>query len=341
MPVVSIIMPLYNKEAYIHRAIESVLHQKFSDIELIIVDDGSTDGSADVVKYYMKQDKRIVFIQISNGGVSYARNIGLDHAKGEWIQFLDADDQMDSQYLADAMKILENKEEDIIFSDFWMVSAYEKKERLILSNEIGEKNGSELCECYMRLQKENGFFGYISNKLFKRTLYLNSKARFRTEIKLAEDLDFYVQMYPFVNKAFFVPLCSFYYLQTDENYTHNMHIDYISQIQVQLDIRKWFQQVGMYQKYYEHLDKNVADYIYFSLFHAFEEKRNCSEEYKKVLENREAISCINIQNQMGFSKKILSAVLQKNEKKIERLFRQRWIIRTIYRGIKNGKNIFI
>lgn len=89
MPKVSIIMPLYNKEIYVRNAIESVLCQTFSDFELIVVDDGSTDNSFNIVQDYTKKDNRIVLIKKENGGVSEARNVGLSHAKGEWIQFLD------------------------------------------------------------------------------------------------------------------------------------------------------------------------------------------------------------------------------------------------------------
>lgn len=335
MPKVSIIMPLYNKEAYITNSIESVLRQSFSDYELVVVDDGSTDHSAEIVERYINQDSRIILVRIKNGGVSNARNVGLSRARGEWIQFLDADDQINSAYLSKAMELLEENNPDIIFSDFWMVDSQGVKMKHITSDLTGNRSQRELCDTYISLQGENGFFGYISNKLFKRSLLLESGAKFPIGIKLAEDLDFYSQLYPYAKKVYFLPVCSFYYLQTDENYLYNINIDYLSQLQVQLDIRKWFQRVGTYDKYREYLDKRVADYVYYSLFYAFEEKQNCEEEYIIIQENRDAMSCINVHQHRGLSKWILAAMVQGNKKRINHLFWSRMFTRSIYRRIRN------
>ena len=90
--MISVIIPLFNKEAIIERSIKSVLSQSFKDFELIIVNDGSTDRSAEVVKGI--NDERIVFVEQENGGPGKARNTGVIHAKGQWILFLDADDEL-------------------------------------------------------------------------------------------------------------------------------------------------------------------------------------------------------------------------------------------------------
>lgn len=89
--MISIIIPLYNKQAVIARTIESILSQSYINWELIIVDDGSTDGSDEVVRLYLG-DQRIRYIHKPNGGVSSARNRGIKEAKGEWICYIDADD---------------------------------------------------------------------------------------------------------------------------------------------------------------------------------------------------------------------------------------------------------
>jgi len=91
-PAVSVIIPLYNKVAAVERSIGSLLSQSFSDFEVIVVDDGSTDGSAEVVERI--QDDRIKFFRQENGGPSKARNTGVSHAAGDWVVFLDADDEL-------------------------------------------------------------------------------------------------------------------------------------------------------------------------------------------------------------------------------------------------------
>lgn len=92
--MISVIIPLYNKEKAIRNTIESVLKQTFEDFELIIVDDGGTDNSAAIAKEIAAKDSRIYYYYKQNGGVSSARNEGLAKAKGEWVVFLDADDEM-------------------------------------------------------------------------------------------------------------------------------------------------------------------------------------------------------------------------------------------------------
>lgn len=92
MPKISVIIPLYNKEPIIERSLRSVLYQDYNDFEVIVVNDGSTDKSADIVRSI--NDSRIRLIEQENGGPSKARNTGVQHTKGEWIVFLDADDEL-------------------------------------------------------------------------------------------------------------------------------------------------------------------------------------------------------------------------------------------------------
>ena len=91
-PAVSIIVPVYNTERFLNRCIDSVLAQTYSDWELLLVDDGSTDSSGSICDEYATQDSRIRVFHKENGGVSSARNLGLDYARGEWITFVDSDD---------------------------------------------------------------------------------------------------------------------------------------------------------------------------------------------------------------------------------------------------------
>lgn len=106
MPTVSVIIPLYNKEKAIEKTIRSVLKQSYTDFELIIVDDGSTDGSADIVRKLALADERIIYIYKDNGGVSSARNYGLSKSVGEWIVFIDADDEMLPDNLDTLLKLV-------------------------------------------------------------------------------------------------------------------------------------------------------------------------------------------------------------------------------------------
>lgn len=111
--MISVIIPLFNKEATILRAVDSILNQTFDDYEIIIVNDGSTDGSVDKLRQI--ESERIRLIEQKNAGVSAARNKGIEYAKGEFVAFLDADDQWDPDYLQQQMQMVENYPECHMF----------------------------------------------------------------------------------------------------------------------------------------------------------------------------------------------------------------------------------
>ena len=161
MPKISIIVPVYNTEKYISNCIESILKQKEKDFELLLIDDGSKDQSGRICDTYATKDDRIKVIHKKNGGVSSARNLGIDHAKGEMIFFIDSDDTVGPDYLKNleiiddedfvqsGVKILENDylkpimtHEDIFkdYNQFWMQSRQQWPSMCCLSKKVIEEN---------------------------------------------------------------------------------------------------------------------------------------------------------------------------------------------------------
>lgn len=114
--VVSIIIPIYNTEAYLSDVIESVMRQSYTQLEIILVDDGSTDDSFGICKEYLKKDSRIVVLTQKNSGASIARNTGLDHATGEYVMFVDSDDWIDPQMVEMLVKEMEESCTDLVIS---------------------------------------------------------------------------------------------------------------------------------------------------------------------------------------------------------------------------------
>lgn len=100
MAKISVIIPIYNNAAYLPKCLDSLLTQSFQDFEGILVDDGSTDGSAIICDEYLKKDSRLKVYHIQNQGVSHARNVGIEKATGEWISFVDSDDWITLDFLA-------------------------------------------------------------------------------------------------------------------------------------------------------------------------------------------------------------------------------------------------
>ena len=118
MPQISIIVPVYNVEPYLHKCIDSILAQTFTDFECILIDDGSPDNCPAICDEYATKDNRIILLHQKNAGVSAARNAGLNIAKGEWIGFVDSDDWIEKN----ALELLYNKQRetsaDIIIGSF-------------------------------------------------------------------------------------------------------------------------------------------------------------------------------------------------------------------------------
>lgn len=118
--MVSIIIPVYNAEKYLHRCLDSVVNQTYKDIEIIIVDDGSTDGSGVICDEYAVKDSRFHVIHQKNGGVSVARQTGLESVKGDYICFVDADDCIEPQMIDEQLREADRTNSDMIICDYYM-----------------------------------------------------------------------------------------------------------------------------------------------------------------------------------------------------------------------------
>ena len=129
IPLVSVIIPVYNAEKYISSTLESLRRQTFREFEVLIIDDGSTDNSTSICNQYVLEDNRFKLIRKINGGVSSARNIGLNQARGKYIYFMDSDDWVENTLLEVCLKPLEELNVDMVV--FGMSFDIEKKGRVI------------------------------------------------------------------------------------------------------------------------------------------------------------------------------------------------------------------
>lgn len=192
MPKISIIIPVYNVQPYLRKCIRSILSQTFQDIEIILVNDGSTDTSIKIINDYADSDLRIKAITQLNHGVSAARNRGLEAARGEWIYFCDADDEL----FENALEVLVAQTE-IPGVNFVMAGyeTYDDKGNLIYSQPEREELNLSIEQCL-----ENMFHpwfycyqGYLWTKLFKRENIERIGLRFNENIYFNEDRLFCVQ----------------------------------------------------------------------------------------------------------------------------------------------------
>ena len=201
-PKISIIIPVYKAEKYIHKCIDSLLKQTFTDYEIILVDDGSPDNSGIMCDEYAKVDKRFRVIHKVNGGVSSARQCGIDNAKGEYTIHVDPDDWVETTMLEELYHKAKEDNADMVICDF--IKYYSETKQVYIKQEPTSLNHNiVLKNLFQHLQ------GSCCNKLIKRTCYSKYNIKFPENFNLYEDL--YVcaclLKYPikisYLNKAFY------------------------------------------------------------------------------------------------------------------------------------------
>lgn len=169
MEKLSVIVPIYNNEKYLKRCIDSIINQTYPCLEIILVNDGSTDDSLEICKEYAKKDKRIKVIDKENGGVSSARNAGLIHTTGSYVTFVDSDDFIDDRMYETKIKILKNDHADVIESGYRRFNDEGFHEEVHFTEEI-IFNG--LTNTISAVKQENNFC-VVWNKIYKTSLFQN------------------------------------------------------------------------------------------------------------------------------------------------------------------------
>ena len=184
-PTFSFVVPVYNVEQYLGKCIESVLGQTYSDFELILVDDGSTDSSGKICDSYREKDNRILVIHKKNAGVSAARNVGIEQARGEYICFIDSDDWIESNYLSEIKA--EIADFDILF--FGCFLRYEDGMASSIcppAVECRTDIGNVISYLFQNDMHVN-YFGYPWNSIYRRDIIDQFEIRFSETLSFCED----------------------------------------------------------------------------------------------------------------------------------------------------------
>ena len=238
MAKVSVIMPAFNAEKTIGKAIESVLHQTFPDIELLIINDGSTDGTSELVRQY--SDERITLIEQLNTGLSGARNTGLENVKGEYVVFLDSDDWYECDYIEKLLSSIVSNNSQLAVCGM----VFHKKDGTTDSVLYDIKYESFFDNGDFLSKFETGIMNSVCNKMFETKLLRNHHLRFKN-ISIVEDLDFNLRYLEWIKRLSFIPYLLYHYDNTNsvlttkvsadmfENYIH-IHAALLSKVPVNL-----------------------------------------------------------------------------------------------------------
>lgn len=204
-PKFSIIVPVYNVRDYLGICMESLINQTIKDIEIICVNDGSTDDSLEILQQYAEKDYRIKVCDKVNGGSSSARNLGLDEAEGEFILFVDSDDILEKNACDRLyMEILQTGADIVVFGTKVFPQYVANKHAWLWNNlHVNLRHYTE--NCVEALFKEKPSKPFIWNKCYRRSIIEKNNIRFDEELGLGEDNLFLFEMYPKVEQVIYIP----------------------------------------------------------------------------------------------------------------------------------------
>lgn len=233
--IVSIITPVFNAENYLKRCVGSILCQTYKNIEILLVDDGSTDNSGKICDEYAVMDDRIRVFHQNNMGQSYARNLALDNAKGDYIVFVDADDYINKDMLKTIVKVLEDADADVLIFDHYEIT---ENGEMLFEHDIKEDKAMLDTNAIKRLIMVDKISNLIWNKIYKKSLW--EKLRFPVGI-LFEDLYIHPQLFLQVEKAVYLPIPFYYNNRINPNSTTSKLSDF-----------KVYNRYGKFRAYKEH-----------------------------------------------------------------------------------------
>ena len=290
---ISVIVPCYNSEKTIERCLDS-LTVDLADInyEIIVIDDGSTDNTEYKIKKY--SDKNIIFIKSKNYGVSHARNLGLEKARGSYIAFCDSDDYLAENYYSVAVRVLEKSDYDLVVLGFTKSNHKIRKckrdkifNNLTLINQID----------YL---KKNVLFNYPFNKVYRKQFI---KSYFDESLSLGEDVIFNLNYFEMINKVYYLSNVNYIYtVNNDTSLSGKLRNDRLNNIiflynQTREFFYKKFNE-GCKKSFYESAIKEALQYLLRTVFYAenysewkkYIEVNSIQEEIKKILKLDKFIS---------------------------------------------------
>ena len=240
MPVVSVIVPVYNaakpwkdEKTALHRCIDSILSQDMTDLELILIDDGSKDDSPQILDAYEQADSRVRVLHKENSGVSDTRNKGIALAQGDYIQFVDADDWLDREAVKLMLRSMQENDADMVISDFYRVIGDRTSPKGDIENETVLYT-SEYAD-YMMKNPADFYYGVLWNKLYKASLIREFNIEMDPEISWCEDFVFNLEYVSHCSRIAVLQVPVYYYVKTEGSLV-NSNINASSVVRMKLSI---------------------------------------------------------------------------------------------------------
>lgn len=248
-PTISIIVPVYNVEQYLHRCLDSILAQTFTDFEVLVVDDGSPDRCGEICDEYAKKDSRIRVFHKENGGVSSARNLALNNAKGRWIGFVDPDDCVSSEYL----NLTGYEGADVIQRSYYGIYCDGKVKKNTVKDKV-LTNQDEIFRSFV--QKRSGC---VWDKIYSANLL--KRHYFDEQVDIEEDFLFNLSLIGDIKKFLFCSNVAYYWYENNTSAMSTINKDIKRLIEVRFSVIYHIQKICNNSKL-EELGYNIINVSY-------------------------------------------------------------------------------
>lgn len=291
MPKISVIIPCFNAEGFLKECLESLLNQSFKDIEVIAINDGSSDDTLDILNKFASIDSRITIIDQQNSGASAARNAGIKASNGEFIMFLDSDDFLSSnEILHKLYNIALNLDADLVFGDF---NYYKNGEIRYQKNYIcdeGIVDKEQFLFDYFTLNPSKSTFPTVCAKIIKTEILKNNNLEFLKDVFIAEDANLNAKIIWLANKIAKLNDPIYNYRIGDNNSSKKFRFKHFTDVRAaEMDLRNFFSKFNLLKTQKAYLE------CYFLILRynaALTMKPYSFDDYEKAME----FACADIKN---------------------------------------------
>ncbi len=224
---ISIIIPIYNAEKNIKKCIESIICQTYDNIEIICINDGSTDKSTQIIENYQHKDTRITLINKENSGVSDTRNTGIKKSSGKYIMFIDADDYISKDYIEKMYEVIQKYNCDLLISGYTEVRDGKNKNKKF--SKCREKELNITYPQYLEDYLLTNFFNSCWKQLINKKIITKNNIQFSSDIKYGEDMLFSFECYKYSSKTYYIDNCGYNYYINSESVMQRKSIEALLQ----------------------------------------------------------------------------------------------------------------
>lgn len=336
---ISIILPVYNAEKTITTAVQSLLNQKYKNYEIILINDGSLDNSDEICNKFSSEYDCVKYYKFENHGVSYTRNYGISKATGDYIMFIDSDDEYKSNALEEIVKTLDKNDYELIVFGYERIHIEKNNKVKLMQTDFIELTGNITKKQFIEKMQKKFLFNQIWNKVYKRNIIVNNNIKFDESIFSGEDYKFNINYMKVISNAVYIEKNLYKYYSTSTGLSLK---EKERKIYIKLENLRVHKEFYLEQKYdLDYIDEN---YIYtcisgIAALVDTPDKLKARQDLKKYIENNDIHNeLIEIQKRSKSNKiKLLSKILLiKNVTVMLVIARVLIILRKIYRKIKLG-----